>query len=310
VHGWLNPQLVTTPQAPASHESFARAGDEYKLPVAETIPDATTDPSQIRVTPVVDPTAKKTTDGAANPNSGAEPDGTTASGTDTKPSDPFQTTTIQVQEQTPPGSSSGNPTIPPTQPAAGPTSVAAASPPSPILASSGTGSSASAPMGSALSSGHLASGQPPSGQSLPQVLPTKSAHPTAVSATANAGIPSSLRTQLASSTPDSSGNKAPETAMDSIEPVVVTEATARGLATDQPMPPYPSTAKNRQGTVVLQVLIGRDGTVQDAKFLQGSLAFAHSAIDGVRQWKFKPYIMNGRPVSVQTQVTISFKPGS
>src|SRR5208283_1654688 len=51
VHGWLNPQLVTTPQAPPSHENFGRAGDEYKLPVAETIPDATTDPTQIRVTP-------------------------------------------------------------------------------------------------------------------------------------------------------------------------------------------------------------------------------------------------------------------
>ena len=60
--------------------------------------------------------------------------------------------------------------------------------------------------------------------------------------------------------------------------------------------------------MILQVLIGRDGTVQDAKFLQGSLAFAKSAIDGVKAWKFKPYVMNGRPVSVQTPMTISFKP--
>ena len=53
-----------------------------------------------------------------------------------------------------------------------------------------------------------------------------------------------------------------------------------------------------------------DGTVQDAKFLQGSLAFARTAIDGVKQWKFKPYIMNGRPVSVQTTMTMGFKPTS
>lgn len=96
--------------------------------------------------------------------------------------------------------------------------------------------------------------------------------------------------------------------MDSIEPVVIPEGTARGLATDQPLPAYPPTAKGQQGTVVLQVLIGRDGTVEDAKFLQGSLAFARSAIDGVKLWKFKPYIMNARPVSVQTQITVSFKP--
>ncbi len=50
-HNWLNPQTPTPAQAPASHENFGRAGDEYKLPVAENIPDATTDPSQIRVLP-------------------------------------------------------------------------------------------------------------------------------------------------------------------------------------------------------------------------------------------------------------------
>jgi len=87
------------------------------------------------------------------------------------------------------------------------------------------------------------------------------------------------------------------------------EATERGLLTDQPAPAYPDSAKGQQGAVVLQVLVGRDGTVQDAKFLQGSLAFARAAIDSVKQWKFKPYTMNGRPVSVQTNITISFKPG-
>src|SRR4029077_2509997 len=66
LHAWLNPQPVTTAPAPESHESFGRAGDEYKLPVAENIPDATTDPSQIHVVPVVDPTKK--------PNPNANPD--------------------------------------------------------------------------------------------------------------------------------------------------------------------------------------------------------------------------------------------
>ena len=111
-------------------------------------------------------------------------------------------------------------------------------------------------------------------------------------------------------TPDASGNKPVEAALPSIEPVDIPEATARGLLTDQPAPSYPSSAKGQQGTVILQVLVGRDGTVQDAKFLQGSLAFARAAIDGAKQWKFKPYVMNGRPVSVETNLTISFKPPS
>jgi hypothetical protein len=46
------------PQTVTQHETFGQEGDEYKLPVAANIPDATTDPSQIRVLPVVDPTAK------------------------------------------------------------------------------------------------------------------------------------------------------------------------------------------------------------------------------------------------------------
>lgn len=111
-------------------------------------------------------------------------------------------------------------------------------------------------------------------------------------------------------TPEASGNKAPESALPSIEPVVVPEAAERGLLADQPAIAYPDTAKGQQGTVILQVLIGRDGTVQDAKFLQGSLAFARTAIDGVKQWKFKPYMMNGRPASVQTSLTLTFRPGS
>ena len=90
----------------------------------------------------------------------------------------------------------------------------------------------------------------------------------------------------------------------------MTEASERGLLTDQPDPVYPPTAKGQQGTVVLQVLIGRDGSVQDAKFMQGSFVFARSAIDAVKQWKFKPYLMNGRPASVQTLLTIKFTPAS
>jgi protein TonB len=115
---------------------------------------------------------------------------------------------------------------------------------------------------------------------------------------------------MASMTPEASGNKPVEAALPSIEPVSIPETTARNLLADQPPTVYPASAKGQQGTVTLQVLIGRDGVVQDAKFLQGSLAFARAAIDSAKQWKFKPYTMNGRVVSVQTQLTISFKPGS
>jgi TonB family protein len=97
--------------------------------------------------------------------------------------------------------------------------------------------------------------------------------------------------------------------MSSIEPVVLPEATVLDLLAQQPAPAeYPAKANGQRGSVVLQLLIGRDGTVKDAKFLQGSLVFARSAIDAVKQWQFRPYSLNGRPVSVQSSITVSFRP--
>jgi len=128
------------------------------------------------------------------------------------------------------------------------------------------------------------------------------------SAVASNAIPSSLKSQMTTSAPEASGNRPVESAMPSIEPVELSEATVRQLLVENPDPVYPDTAKGQHGTVIVQVLIGRDGTVQDVKFQQGSLAFARSAIDAVRQWRFKPYTLNTHPVSVKTVVSLIFKP--
>lgn len=335
LHAWLNPQLVTTPQAPVTHEDFGRAGDEYKLPVAN-IPDATTDPSQIRVVPVIDPTVRK-----PNPEGGnalqtpADGDGTVATPTDQTPA---SGTPAGEQPAAPSGTSPGA-QVPDNQPpAAVPVAASPATGPATVGISASPGSSAGPSAGSSTGpSAGLSAGSSPG--SFPVAVPIVAAPhsdphanpPAAVSpstspvssigtqpgqptnqqphyATPPGNVPSSLKSQMASMTPDASGNKLPESAMQSIEPVSVSELTERALLTDQPALDYPASAGGRQGTVILQVLIGRDGTVQDAKFLQGSLAFAKSAIDGVKLWKFKPYVMNERPVSVQTSLTISFKP--
>lgn len=277
MHGWLNPQPVAPVQAPVAHEDFGRAGDEYKMPVEENIPDATTDPSQIQVVPVVDPTAKKPNNDTTSPEQTVgRSDGAGAAGGaagDQVPTPP---------EKQPPGSTS-NPQSSTTGGASAVTVV-----PAPV-----------APV-------HSDSPAPSSTISvLAQPAPTKN-RPHEASSSGH--VPSSLRSQLASMTPDASGNKAPEAAMDSIEPVAVPEATELALLTEQPPLAYPANATGQRGTVILQVLIGRDGTVQDAKFLQGSLVFAKAAIDAVKLWKFKPYSMNGRPVSVQTLLTMSFTP--
>ena len=278
VHTWLNPQPVTPAQAPPSHESFGRAGDEYKLPVAEAIPDATTDPSQIQVVPVIDPTAKKpTTDGA---NSGQAP-----AELNHDPFDPPKDSEDPgVDIQNPPSATSSVPPstpIPPTQ---------SATPPG------------AHPAQMQQNSEVVPAPVPPATTPTPKIQHTQTSSP--------GNIPSSLKSQMATSTPEASGNKPVEAALPSIEPVVVAENVERSMLLEQAPLGYPEHAKGQAGTVILQVLIGRDGSVQDAKFLQGSLAFARVAIDGVKLWKFRPYLMNGRPASVQTTLTIHFKPSA
>jgi periplasmic protein TonB len=290
LHAWLNPQPVTTAQAPESHENFGRAGDEYKMPAAENIPDATTDPAQIHVVPLVDPTAKKP-EGAANPDTGATP----ADPTVAKPVDPAQpaggqTPSDPVQASPAPPNPSQNPVLQNSAPGSAPA-------PQTPQAGSGPASSATTPA-------------PTAPASQPVVTQPAPANPQARTPSSATNVPSSLKSQIASMRPDAGGDKPPEAAMQSIEPVVVPEAAERALITDQPTIEFPASAKGQQGTVVLQVVVGRDGAVQDAKFLQGSLAFARTAIDGVKLWKFKPYNMNGRPVSVQTLMTMTFKSGT
>jgi len=279
LHTWLNPQPVTVAVAPPAHEDFGRPGDEYKLPVAENIPDATTDPSQVQVVPIVDPTAKKPTPDPAASDPGAIP----ADPAPVAPTNTAETPTTKTPETQP---VQGTPDVSPQ--AVGPSSSTA--PPS-----------VATPV-PAQSHAEVATATPP-----PTTAPTTSVRrqPTEYTPIPTK-VPSSLQSQMVSMTPEASGNKPVEAALPAIEPVDVPELTERNLLLEQPPIGYPATARGQHGTVILHVLIGRDGVVQDAKFLQGSLAFARTAIEGVKQWKFKPYTMNGRPVSVETLLTLKF----
>jgi protein TonB len=296
---WLNPPPAPVPQAAPQHDSFGQSGDEYNLPVPANIPDATTDPSQIRVLPVVDPTAKP------DKNAGANSGQTQTATDDNNQSDPNQA----GQSQTGPGQNQNEP-IPVGKAQSGDGQVK-----DPSLTKTadvpGNAATAGEPSAAPPQQDALAAQAVPP-QPRPSAPPAPKPVPHTVSAASNVGIPSSLKSQMASSTPDASGNKPPEAAMSSIEPVTLTESAARDLLTQPVDPVYPDAAKaaGQRGSVVLQVLIGRDGAVQDAKFLQGSLVFARTAIDAVKQWHFKPYSMNGRAVSAQTVITLKFQPPS
>lgn len=74
-------------------------------------------------------------------------------------------------------------------------------------------------------------------------------------------------------------------------------------------PDYPEAARrqNIQGSVVLEVRIGADGSVQDVRVASGPPLLAQAASDAVKQWKFKPHLVNGSPVEMQTMVTLNFR---
>ena len=73
-------------------------------------------------------------------------------------------------------------------------------------------------------------------------------------------------------------------------------------------PQYPPEAgRSRiEGTVVLMALIGKDGTVQDVRVQSGLSVLAQAAIEAVKQWRYRPYLLNGEPVEVDSQITINF----
>ena len=90
--------------------------------------------------------------------------------------------------------------------------------------------------------------------------------------------------------------------------VKVSAGVTTGLLIRKVQPVYPPLAKQARisGTVVLQAVIGKDGTIQNLRAVSGPPMLIQSAIDAVRQWKYKPYFLNGEPVEVDTQVTVNF----
>ena len=73
-------------------------------------------------------------------------------------------------------------------------------------------------------------------------------------------------------------------------------------------PDYPQEAKDKhlEGSVVLTVMVDKRGNVTDAKLFSGEPIFAPAAIDAVKKWKYKPYLLNGEAVEVETTIQVNF----
>jgi periplasmic protein TonB len=90
--------------------------------------------------------------------------------------------------------------------------------------------------------------------------------------------------------------------------VRVSSGVVSGLLLRKVQPNYPPLARQAriQGTVVLQAQISKEGAIENLQLISGHPMLAPAAIEAVKQWKYKPYLLNGEPVEVETQVQVNF----
>src|SRR5215831_1333690 len=90
--------------------------------------------------------------------------------------------------------------------------------------------------------------------------------------------------------------------------VRVSSGVQSGLLVRKVQPTYPPLARQAriQGTVVLQAQISKSGDIENLQLISGHPMLAPAAIEAVKQWKYKPYLLNGEPVEVETTVQVNF----
>jgi len=90
--------------------------------------------------------------------------------------------------------------------------------------------------------------------------------------------------------------------------VRVSQGVSQGLLIHKVQPVYPPLARQAriQGMVVLQAMIGKDGTIQNLHVVSGHPMLTGAALDAVKQFRYKPYYLNGEPVEVETTINVNF----
>jgi protein TonB len=93
--------------------------------------------------------------------------------------------------------------------------------------------------------------------------------------------------------------------------ISISGGVAAGFLMQKTMPMYPPIAKAArvQGTVVLQATISKTGTIEGLHVLSGPAMLQGAAMDAVRSWRYRPYLLNGDPVEVETTVNVVFSLG-
>jgi protein TonB len=89
----------------------------------------------------------------------------------------------------------------------------------------------------------------------------------------------------------------------------VSQGVMEGLVLKRVQPRYPTQALQMriQGPVQLQATISKNGDIENLRVASGDAVLARAAVEAVKQWKYKPYYLNGEPVQIETQILVNFK---
>ena len=94
-------------------------------------------------------------------------------------------------------------------------------------------------------------------------------------------------------------------------PVRLSSVLVAGLALYKPAPPFPVIAREAgvQGTVMLQATISKNGTIENLRVVSGPALLQQAALEAVKSWRYRPYLLNNLPVEVETTVNVVFTLG-
>ena len=108
-----------------------------------------------------------------------------------------------------------------------------------------------------------------------------------------------------------SGNNGPKVKAEAPKKVNISAGVSSGLLLQKTVPLYPPIAKAARvsGTVVLQATISKTGTIENLRVISGPAMLQQSAMDAVKSWRYRPYLLNGEPVEVETSVNVVFTLG-
>jgi periplasmic protein TonB len=89
----------------------------------------------------------------------------------------------------------------------------------------------------------------------------------------------------------------------------VSQGVTQGLLLHKVEPVYPkiALAARVMGVVLVKAVIGKDGIIKELEIVNGSPLLTQAAIEALKQWRYRPYLLNGEPVEVETNITVTFQ---